>query len=128
MFEALTGPAAVVTQTMSNSWSAPIIDRKTETRIVGPSSGRVMYRIACQRVAPSIGGRLLELARDALEAGQQQDHVEAEVLPRDDDEQGEHHDRWSRPASPGQAAEADRRQGAVDEAVRLQEQLPDDAR
>ena len=41
MFEALSGPPPVITQTMSNSWSAPMIDRKTETRIVGPSSGRV---------------------------------------------------------------------------------------
>ena len=41
MLEALTGPPAVMTQTMSNSWSAPMIDRKTETRIVGPSSGSV---------------------------------------------------------------------------------------
>ena len=65
-----------------------MIDRKTETRIVGPSRGRVMLRMACQRLAPSICGGLLELAGDALEAGEQDDHVEAEVLPRDDDEQG----------------------------------------
>ena len=41
VLEALMGPPPVITQTMSNSWSAPIIDRKTETRIVGPSSGSV---------------------------------------------------------------------------------------
>ena len=31
-----------------------MIDRKTETRMVGPSSGRVTYRNACRRSAPSI--------------------------------------------------------------------------
>ena len=54
VFDALTGPPRVVTQIRSNTWRAPIIDRKTETRIVGPRSGRVIRRIACQRLAPSI--------------------------------------------------------------------------
>ena len=43
-----------MTQIMSNSWSAPIIDRNTDTRRVGPSSGSEMWRKACQRPAPSI--------------------------------------------------------------------------
>ena len=42
VFEAFTGPPRVVTQTRSNSWSEPMIERNTETRIVGPSRGRVM--------------------------------------------------------------------------------------
>ena len=41
VFEALTGPPPVITHTMSNSCSEPMIERKTEIRIVGPSSGRV---------------------------------------------------------------------------------------
>ena len=41
VLEAFTGPPPVITQTMSKSWSAPMIERKTDTRIVGPSSGSV---------------------------------------------------------------------------------------
>ena len=42
VFEALSGPPAVITQTMSNSCSEPIIDRKMDTRKVGPMRGSVM--------------------------------------------------------------------------------------
>ena len=41
VLEASTGPPPVITQTRSKSWIAPMIDRKTEMRIVGPSSGSV---------------------------------------------------------------------------------------
>jgi hypothetical protein len=54
VLEAFTGPPPVITQTMSKSCSAPMIDRKIETRIVGPSSGSVMYRKAVRRLAPSM--------------------------------------------------------------------------
>ena len=39
-----SGPPPVITHTRSNSCSAPMIDRKTEIRIVGPSSGSVTWR------------------------------------------------------------------------------------
>ena len=52
--EAFSGPPPVITQTMSNSCRAPMTERKIDTRSVGPSSGSVMYRNACQRPAPSI--------------------------------------------------------------------------
>ena len=78
-----------------------MIERKTETRIVGPSSGSVTWRNACQRSAPSISAASSSSLRDALEPGQHQDHVEAEVLPRDDHEQREHHEARRRRASPG---------------------------
>jgi len=41
VFLSLIGPPRVVTHTRSNSWSEPMIDRKTETRIVGPRRGSV---------------------------------------------------------------------------------------
>ena len=48
------GPPPVSTQTMSNSWMVPMTDRNTLIRIVGPSSGRVTCRNACQALAPSV--------------------------------------------------------------------------
>ena len=105
-----------------------MIDRKTETRRVGPSSGRVIVpdRLPAGRAVDR--GRLLELARDALEPGQQQDHVEAEVLPRDDHEQREHHDRAVGQPELDEAAEARRLERLVDERVRHEQELPDDRR
>ena len=43
--------------------------------------------------------RLLELARDLLQPGEVEDHVEAEVLPRDRDEQRVEDDARGRPAT-----------------------------
>ena len=78
-----------------------MIERKTETRIVGPEQRQ---RHVAERL-PVVGavdqGRLLELLRDALQPGQHEDHVEAEVLPRDDHEHRQHHEGRRRPASPG---------------------------
>ena len=54
VFDALSGPPPVMTQIMSNSWRAPMIERKIETRIVGPSRGNVTCRNACRLSAPSI--------------------------------------------------------------------------
>src|SRR5687768_504080 len=47
------GPPSVSTQTRSNSWMAPMMDRKALMRIVGPSSGSVTWRKTFQPVAPS---------------------------------------------------------------------------
>src|SRR4029078_6200023 len=52
--EAPMGPPLVVTQTRSNNCRAPMIDRKSETRSVGPSRGSVMYRNDCHDDAPWI--------------------------------------------------------------------------
>ena len=57
-------------------------ERRPEQR-----QGHVADRLPARRAVDR--RRLLELARDALQTGQQQDHVEPEVLPRDDEEQGE---------------------------------------
>src|SRR5258705_4347002 len=50
----LAGPPPVTIHTTSNSCIEPIIDRKIQIRIVGPSSGIVILRWACHQLAPSI--------------------------------------------------------------------------
>src|SRR5690625_7265085 len=50
---AFAGPPPVRIHTMSNSCSDPIMDRKAQVRIVGPSSGIVILRCTCHQVAPS---------------------------------------------------------------------------
>ena len=52
--EAWTGPPPVSTQTMSKSWIVPMTDRNMLIRMVGPSSGSVTCRNACQALAPSV--------------------------------------------------------------------------
>lgn len=49
-----SGPPWVTTHTRSKSWMDPMTDRKTLTRRVGASSGRVTLRNRCQAFAPSI--------------------------------------------------------------------------
>ena len=75
----------------------------------------------------AVDGRgFLELVGDALQAGQQQDHVEAEVLPRDDEEHRQHDGvRVGQPRLV-EGAQADRVEQAVSQPARLQEQAPDD--
>ena len=103
-----------------------MIDRKIQIRMVGPSSGSVMCRVICHGVAPSIEAASRQLGRDALQAGEEQDDPEADVLPGDHDEQRVEHESasashcWTRPPSPTAL------QQLVDEAVRLQHQQPDD--
>ena len=50
------------------------------------------WRNSLPRRGPVDHGRLAELLGDLLKSGQQQDHVEPEVLPRDDEEQAVEHD------------------------------------
>ena len=69
-----------------------MIDRNTDTRIVGPSSGSVTWRKRCHDDRPVDEGGLAELLGDLLQAGEQEDHVEAEVLPRDHEEQAVEND------------------------------------
>ena len=78
------GPPRVVTQTRSKSCSAPMIDKKTDTRMVGASSGSVTWRNVCQTSRRR--WRRLAGARGSAAARQEDDHVEAEVLPRDHEE------------------------------------------
>ena len=80
------GAALVVTHTMSKSWSDPMIERNAQIRMVGPSSGSVMYHWVCHQLAPSICGGLAELLGHALESGEHEDDREAEVLPGEDAE------------------------------------------
>ncbi len=54
MDDAPTGPPLVVTHTRSNTCSAPMTDKNTDTRTVGPSSGSVTWRNTSQLVAPSM--------------------------------------------------------------------------
>ena len=65
MVDALAGPPSVMIHTRSNSCSEPMIDRKIQIRIVGPSSGSTMWRVVFHGVAPSSRGRLPQLGRDA---------------------------------------------------------------
>ena len=53
MVVALAGPPPVSTQTMSNSWSEPIIDRKHQVRMLGPISGMTTRHWVCHHEAPS---------------------------------------------------------------------------
>ena len=80
-----------------------MIERKTEIRMVGPEQrqGHVAEDLA--RVGAVDRGRLLELLGDLLQPRQVEDHVEAEVLPRDDDE-----DRVQDEARVGQPVVGDR--------------------
>ena len=104
-----------------------MIDRNTDTRIVGPSSGSVTWRKRCHAVAPSIEGRLAELLGDLLEAGEQEDHVEAEVLPGDHEEQAVEDDVGVGEPLVDQTLGADRREALVEQPVGPQDLAPDDA-
>ncbi len=46
-------------QTRSNSCSEPMIDRNAQMRMVGPISGRTMWRWICQYEAPSMAAASL---------------------------------------------------------------------
>ena len=70
--------------------------------------------------------RFLELVRDALQTGQQQDHVEAEVLPRDDEEHRQHDRVRVREPRLVERAQADRVEQAVGQSTWLEEQAPHD--
>lgn len=52
--EAWSGPPVVITQTRSKSWTEKMTDRNTLIRMVGASSGSVMWRNRCQVPAPSM--------------------------------------------------------------------------
>ncbi len=54
MFVVSNGPPPVSGTMMSKSCSAPTTEKKTERRIIGPSSGSVMCQNRCQGLAPSI--------------------------------------------------------------------------
>ena len=97
--------------TMSNSCSEPMIDRKIQIRIVGPSSGSVTRRVVCQDVAPSIAAASRSSSGIALEPGEQEDDPEADVLPRDHDEQRVEDDA-RRPATAARARRGRRPQDA----------------
>ena len=91
-----------------------MMDRKIETRMVGPSSGRVTWRtrLVATRAVDERG--LLDLARDVLQPREHDDHVEAEVLPRDDDEQRIEHDRAVRQPELDEEAKPDGLEHLVD--------------
>ena len=101
-----------------------MIDRNAQIRMVGPSSGMVMWRWVCHHDAPSICEASLELFRYALQSGEEQDDREAEVLPAQHDEEGPEHDVLVGQPELAQAAEAQRLDHAVEGAVGLQQQLP----
>ena len=74
VFDALAGPPPVMIQTRSNSCSEPMIDRKIQIRIVGPSSGSVdVPRGPASGVAPSIAAASRSSGGIALQPGEQQD-------------------------------------------------------
>ena len=52
--EAFAGPPPVRIHTTSKTCSEPMTVRKIQILIVGPSSGSVTRRVACQGVAPSM--------------------------------------------------------------------------
>ncbi len=53
----------------SNSCNDPIIDRKIQIRIVGPSNGRVTILVVCHGECAVERGGLTQFVRDALQAG-----------------------------------------------------------
>ena len=103
-----------------------MIDRNTDTRIVGPSSGSVTYRKRCHGDAPSIERGLVELLGDLLEAGEDEDHVEAEVLPRDHEEQAVEDDVGVAEPLVDQPLGTDRGQALIEQPVGSQDLAPHD--
>ena len=51
--DAPAGPPPVMIHGRSKSCNEPIIDKKIQMRIVGPSNGSVTIRVVCHGVAPS---------------------------------------------------------------------------
>ena len=124
--DAPAGPPSVMIQTRSNSCSDPMTDRKIQIRIVGPSSGSVTYREALPGRGAVHRGRLVQLARDALQAGEEQDDREPDVLPGDDDEQRVEHELEVGQPELDEAAQPEASQQLVGQPVGLQDQQPDD--
>ncbi len=84
------GPPLVSGMIRSNSWIEPRIAKNTESRMVEPSSGSVT-RAEDLPAGGAVDVRgLVEVRIDLLQAGDVEHHVEAEVLPHHDDEDGVH--------------------------------------
>ena len=71
---------------MSKSCSEPMIDRNTQIRMVGPSSGSVIVPLGLPPAGAVDRGGLVQLLGNALQAGEEQDDRETEVLPGQDDD------------------------------------------
>ena len=124
--DAPAGPPSVMIQTMSKSWIEPMTARKAQIRIVGPSSGSVTKRKRLPARCAVHRGRLVQLARHALEAGEEEDDREADVLPRDHDEERVEDEPEVGEPELDEPAEPDALERRVDEAVGLEDLEEDD--
>ena len=89
-------------------------------RRVGPSSGRVMWRSVVQLVAPSIAAASCSSRGMPCSPGEEEDDREADVLPRDHDEERVEDEPEVGEPQVDEAAEPDERR-TVDEPVRLED-------
>ena len=119
--DAPAGPPSVMIQTMSKSWIEPMIARKAEIRIVGPSSGSVTNRSVSQLDAPSIAAASCSSRGTPWSPARKQEDREADVLPGDHDEERVEDEPRSASQSWTSAAEPDRLRAPVDEAVGLED-------
>ena len=112
--EALTGPPPVVTATVSKTWNEPItVTISTSTR-TGRSSGRVIRQKICALGGAVQGGRLVDVVRDRLQAGEDQQGGVAHVAP--DVDEGDGRDGPSRAAEERDPVQADPLEELVDDA------------
>ena len=113
---------------MSKSCSEPIIDRKHQVRIVGPSSGIAIRRWTCHQLAPSSCAASNRSVGTPCRPARKSRIARPEVLP------GEHHEhrRERQVRRPQEALVGRREPDGADEAVddaglRLQQLVPDHA-
>ena len=96
-------------------------ERKIQIRIVGPSSGSVTKRSDSQLDAPSIAAASCSSSGTPCRPARKQDDREADVLPRDHDEERVEDEPQVGEPELHEPAETDAPQRRVDEPVRLED-------
>ena len=80
------GPPPVNGGMKSKSFSEPMTEKKIASLIIGPRSGKSDVPEALEGARPVHLSRLKQRPVDALQAGDVQHRVEAEIFPQDDDQ------------------------------------------
>ena len=98
----MPGPPPVSANGMSNSFRASARRSSSTMMIVGCRTGSRTLRAACRRpTAPSMRAASIQLVRNALERGQEDEEAERRPLPDVDDD-----DRDQRPVRVGEERDA----------------------
>ena len=92
----IPGPPPVIRYTWSKIFRLAMICSSTTSVVVRLSSGIVIQRICCHGGGAVDGGRLVELPRDVLQAGEVEDEVEADRPPDRGDGDADHGQRRGR--------------------------------